>query len=66
MNRVEKAIRYIPCPTCRAKPKRPCSTRTGNLYAGTWFAHDARLEPFVEEFWNGYRFARKARVKVSA
>jgi hypothetical protein len=66
MNRVEKAITYIPCPTCKAKPKRPCKTRTGNAYAGKWFVHWPRLRPFEEEYEHGVRYGKSLREVIGA
>ena len=58
MNRVEKAIKYIPCPTCKARRGHPCTTNTGNPYKGAWFAHEPRLAPFAEEYWAGVRYGQ--------
>lgn len=58
MNRVEKAIKYIPCQTCHAKPGRPCSTKSGNPYVGKWFVHTQRVAPFENEFWAGVHYGQ--------
>lgn len=59
MNRVEKAIRWIPCTKCGAKPGQRCRTRSGNRYGGSWFVHESRVRPFVQEWQAGFEFGRR-------
>ena len=58
LTRRQKALKYIPCPTCGAKRNKPCTTRNGGQAYPTYL-HQARLDPFEEEWMEGYRYARK-------
>jgi hypothetical protein len=60
MDIVQKAIEYVECRRCGAKPKEPCKTKGGEPYEGSWFAHQIRKDPFEDEFRRGWKEAAEA------